>query len=387
MSQLASLPKQFKPRKENPKGRKHSLSKVGVGAAQNPFLPVSNKFSDSCNLEQVPSLGSSQIMSPHHYRPNKKLFYVTRGEQKAGAKGNHRNKSVNHNGDKNGERVVRDGNAKGMNRGLFSRHTSPNERANTEKIASTKSTTEEAEDVISKNFNDFFSQNKNNSKMPKFYDHKKQRIQVKHTESSADEDLFKNTESIDTIQKISNQDNSRQKIPSIKDITADNSCSTIEKIIPSDLLEDSLNTCSIQKPLSYPPSAPSSGSMPPMPPAQPFMSTLNQAITYFSTSATSAPQPASKMFNYDPADSLIEDSMNKASIETPASSKVAQLEAQVKDLQGIITKERAKNKELQSVIESYQQILNPEGGNRSQFELQGETGMISPSYKVSNFTD
>lgn len=42
----------------------------------------------------------------------------------------------------------------------------------------------------------------------------------------------KENESVDTIKHLSQKDSTREEVPSIKDILADNSCSTIEKVIP-----------------------------------------------------------------------------------------------------------------------------------------------------------
>lgn len=73
----------------------------------------------------------------------------------------------------------------------------------------------------------------------------------------------------------------KDEVPSVKDIKGQNSCSTIEKIQPNDLMEDSLNTCSmnknsaakqsVQKPLES------------VEKEESFVETLATAINYFTT--------------------------------------------------------------------------------------------------------
>lgn len=73
----------------------------------------------------------------------------------------------------------------------------------------------------------------------------------------------------------------KDEVPSVKDIKGQTSCSTIDKILPNDLMEDSLNTCSVnknsaakrsvQKPLES------------VDKEETFVETLANAINYFTT--------------------------------------------------------------------------------------------------------
>lgn len=178
----------------------------------------------------------------------------------------------------------------------FERTTSPGDKINF-RILSTKHTTEEAEDFSCKGQNDLFSKtlNKGFLKDLSVSENKPCNQSIAYTISKP----VPNVEKEDSFQSIvnigvpsinkslsdkngSHFDSQKDGAPSVKDIKGGNSCSTIERDFPQELMEDSLNTCSMNKGSTAKKATKAPAKTSDMEKGN-FINTLANAINYFTT--------------------------------------------------------------------------------------------------------
>lgn len=214
------------------------------------------------------------IQSPHFYKPQKnKLFYIP--------KANILNKS---NGARdcqiNSEWVKETTNEHFVTEVVspsskldFVKTTSPLDRLNF-KILSTKNTTEETDE---------FNPIKNGISEILFENFARGRRQTTDT----DDNPLITTDNLQLGQNGSSSTIQRDNVPSVKDIKENSSHSTIDKIYPHELMEDSMNTCSMNKD-----SIKRSDEKPKYEPKEKgFMQTLSTAINYFGSPSTAVSKP------------------------------------------------------------------------------------------------
>ena len=208
------------------------------------------------------------IQSPHFYKPQKnKLFYIPKAnimnkgncgkQEKPGSEWVQ--ETIN---DQIQEYLSTEGNLPSSHTGLLKQITSPKDRIN-HKILSTKNTTEETDEY-----------NKGGLRDITFENALKAARKV-----SKDKEVLNTCENLQLEQNGSSSTIQRDNMPSVKEIKENSSHSTIDKIHPNDLMEDSMNTCSVNKDSGkkrY--EKPKYASNPKQ---DGFISTLANAITYF----------------------------------------------------------------------------------------------------------
>jgi hypothetical protein len=267
----------------------------------------------------------SGITSPHFYKPHKnKLFYIPKSSKIR--------KSLSRKKDRAGDNVLIQESTKDqfrkhllteVNSPLyqpeFDRTMSPGNNINF-KILSTKNTTEEddlnskaAEFLFSKTamnkgmLKDLIGNNKRNGKF------RIKNILIEHdfypkpVENSVNDDSIQScvhmeskSKKSETSSKFYCSSSAKGEVPSMKDIKGENSCSTIDKIMPNELMEDSMNTCSLNKASSKRTSKKTIEST--VHKEENFIGTLSDAINYFTTpqlKMKKTPKSKTRIMNYN----------------------------------------------------------------------------------------
>ena len=179
-----------------------------------------------------------EITSPHFYKPQKKLFYIPQSNKIKRNMSKSKRRSKDHSlvkgstNNYNRQYIMTEANSP-LYQPEFERTTSPGLERQNLKFLSTKNTTEETEDLTSKQCTEFFNKplkksclkEVNPMQTTKFSKNALSYL-ISH-ENSGRQDYDSNrickNDSEETMKKISHEQSSKEEVPSMKDVRNENS--------------------------------------------------------------------------------------------------------------------------------------------------------------------